>query len=415
MKMRILCFMLAGLWIVNSGKTQTLNEYLVMAAEDNPALKAKYNLYLAELEQVTYAGALPDPNLGFGYFISPVETRVGPQQFKLSLSQMFPWKGTLKQRAQAASQRAQIKFEEFMEARNKLYLEVKQKWLALYELEQEIKITRENLAILQTYEPVTRTKYEANLVSLADLVRVQIDIDETETRLELLELKRKPLEGDFNLLLNRPSDRSVEVSYDPSLSTVETAPYDSVLTNQPRLKAARIGLEMGETAERLSGLARKPNLGLGLDYVFVGKGSGITSSDRGKDAIMPMVSLSLPIFGKKNQALIKSSELRTEGLKATIEATEKLLENEWTRAQYALEKSSVERELYLKEIEKTQLLLRVLTTEYTNNNRDFEDLLAAQQRLLALRLAEVKAQIAYQSALFLQQYLTASELNQPEP
>ena len=61
-----------------------LDEYLRIAAEQNPSLKAKYNMYLASLERVNQQDALPDPTVSFGYFISPVETRVGQQRMKLS-------------------------------------------------------------------------------------------------------------------------------------------------------------------------------------------------------------------------------------------------------------------------------------------------------------------------------------------
>lgn len=72
-----------------------LNRYLETAAENNPELQAKFNEYMAALEVVPQAKALPDPQIAFAYFVSPVETRMGPQEFKISASQFFhglvPW------------------------------------------------------------------------------------------------------------------------------------------------------------------------------------------------------------------------------------------------------------------------------------------------------------------------------------
>ena len=62
-----------------------LDSYLTEAAQNNPGIKAKFNEYLASLEKVPQIGALPDPQVTFGYFIQPVETRVGPQRAKISL------------------------------------------------------------------------------------------------------------------------------------------------------------------------------------------------------------------------------------------------------------------------------------------------------------------------------------------
>src|SRR5665648_328374 len=81
-----------------------LGRYLQTAAENNPGLKARFNEYLAALEIAPQVKALPDPQLAFGYFIQPVETRVGPQQFKISATQMFPWFGSLKARENSAVQ-----------------------------------------------------------------------------------------------------------------------------------------------------------------------------------------------------------------------------------------------------------------------------------------------------------------------
>ena len=70
----ILSFMAMGL------SAQSLEDYWQLAAENNPALKAKFTQYLAALERVDQQGALPDPTVSFGVFISPVETRVGAQR-----------------------------------------------------------------------------------------------------------------------------------------------------------------------------------------------------------------------------------------------------------------------------------------------------------------------------------------------
>ncbi len=410
--MKRIYLILFGLTFTVGIQAQNLNDYLLKAAEENPGLKVKYNLYLAALESVDQQAALPDPTLSFGYFISPVETRVGPQRFRLSLSQMFPWKGTIPLKKQAATQLAQIRFEEFMQAKNELFYKTRLKWLELYELEQELRITEENLSILKTYEPVTKTKYEANLVSLSDLVRVQINIDEETTHRDLLVLKRKPLQSDFNTLLNRAPDIDILINDSLSNGAENVLSQDSMMTNQPALKSARLNIELTNSRAKLADNLRKPNLGFGLDYAFVSKRSGQGIDDNGKDILMPMVSMTLPVFGKKNRSAKRTAALKKESAEALLQYTENQYRNQWVGTEYKLERALQELALYKSEIEKTNLLLRVLITEYTNNNLEFEEVLATQQRLLALRLAEVRASVQYQAALFEQGYLTASTLNE---
>src|SRR6056297_2461020 len=98
--------------------SQSIQDYQQMAAENNPEVRAAFHRYLASLEEGARVGALPDPELAFGYFISPIETRVGPQQARISLSQMFPWFGTLSDRRDLSASKAKAEFEQFQERRN---------------------------------------------------------------------------------------------------------------------------------------------------------------------------------------------------------------------------------------------------------------------------------------------------------
>jgi len=249
------------------------------------------------------------------------------------------------------------------------------------------------------------------LVSMADLIRVQIQIDDAKTKVDLLKLKKRPLLSDFNTLLNRDIDS--EVILDGEIGLIaDNYELDSALVNQPQIKSLNAQLTALDYELELVDLNRKPNIGVGLEYGLVNKREDIAVPDNGKDILMPMISLSLPIFGKKNKSLKKEVGLKQESVKEQLVAAENDLKNSWTQANYEIESASTELALYEKEISKTELLLKVLTTAYSNDNSDFEALLATQQRLLQLELAVVKANIKYQEALFAKDYLTTSTLNQ---
>ena len=55
---------------VVSAQQDDLDNYLKIAAENNPGLKAKFNDYMAALEVAPQVRTLPDPQLAFAYFIS---------------------------------------------------------------------------------------------------------------------------------------------------------------------------------------------------------------------------------------------------------------------------------------------------------------------------------------------------------
>ena len=59
-----------------------------------------------------------------------------------------------------------------------------------------------------------------------------------------------------------------------------------------------------------------PNLGFGLDYIPVAERPAMDFSDNGKDIIMPMVSLSIPILNNKYKSISKQNELRQQEITA---------------------------------------------------------------------------------------------------
>lgn len=389
-----------------------LDGYLEKAALQNPSLKAKFNMYLAALEKVEQQGSLPDPTVSFGYFISPVETRVGAQRFKAGLSQMFPWKGTLPKQKQLAASLAQVKFEEFQAAKNMLFLEVKNAHLELYELEKQIEINAINLELLKSFEPISKTKYESNLASLADLVRVQIKIDEATTQLELLKLKREPLLSDFNTLLNNEIPLTIEqIDLNRDLSTEKElgVSLDSAIKNNPNIRASQEQIMAAGHQLALAELSNKPKLGLGLEYGFIQKRDVPNVQDNGKDILAPTISLSLSIFRRKNEALKQEAGFMQEAYKSQIEAVQNQITNQWAMADFEFERANTELQLYQKELEKTELLLKLLTADYSNSNTQFEQLLSTLQLILQLKLSALNASVNLQKSLFSYEFLTSNQ------
>ena len=109
-------------------KAQTLDDYLAEAIESNPSIQASYLEFEAALIRISQENALPDPTISIGYFVSPIETRVGSQQAKLSLTQMFPWFGSLSAKDDAAAFLAESKFHQFVNTKNEILLQVKESY-----------------------------------------------------------------------------------------------------------------------------------------------------------------------------------------------------------------------------------------------------------------------------------------------
>jgi cobalt-zinc-cadmium efflux system outer membrane protein len=69
---------------------------------NDPLIRQSRYRWEAIRERVPASGVLPDPQLSYGYFFSPIETRVGAQNQKICLSQRIPWPAKLKSQRRLA-------------------------------------------------------------------------------------------------------------------------------------------------------------------------------------------------------------------------------------------------------------------------------------------------------------------------
>lgn len=382
--------------------------YLELAAENNPGLKARYAEFEAALQKATRVNALPDPTLSFGYFIAPVETRVGPQRARISLSQMFPWFGVLATNKDVALLEAESKYQVFLNAKNELYYKVKAAWYPLYETEKTVQLQIENIEILKSYKRLSTTAFSNDKGSMTDVIRTEIMIEDAETEIELLKELRKPLLIHFNKLLNRPELEKVTLPDSILLSEIHTDyRKDSLLSINPVLSSYDYKIEATIAEEKLAHKQTLPKFGIGIDYVLVDKRTDVTIPDNGNDILMPMATISLPIFRSKYKAAIREAQLKQTALKNSKYEYENSLSSSYERTYYAVSKANKLYKLYNVQIANTKQVLKLLLIAYSNTGKDFEEILRMQQRLLKYEVAKVTAIKDYYTALAQLDYLTA--------
>ncbi|MEQ9288245.1 MAG: TolC family protein [Cyclobacteriaceae bacterium] len=396
-------------------KAQSLEEFQRMAVEQNPGLKTKYKEFEAALQKVPQVKSLPDPTFSFGYFISPVETRVGPQRARLSLSQMFPWFGTLREQENAAALMAEANYQNFLDARNRLYYQVSAAYYPLYELSQWKQYELANIELLESYKGIATIKFENGNGSLADVLRVDIMLQEARTNLSILDKKEVALLSGMNSLLNRdPMEKvnTVTKLKTPSLGADHSK--DSLYANNPALKELDTKLKASEVQERLAHKQALPKLGVGLDYVLVGQRSDLSAgmaapADNGKNVLMPMVSMSLPIFRKKYKAAIREASLMQEKYALQKADYSNTLASSYDMSSFKIQQQTDLIGLYEGQIATSGQVLNLLFSAYSNAGKNFEEVLLTQQQILKYQKMKATAEMQYHIALAELNYLTAKE------
>jgi outer membrane protein TolC len=387
---------------------QSINDYYIIAAENNPELKAKYKEFEAAMQKIPQVSSLPDPNLSMGYFISPVETRLGPQNMRFSLTQIFPWFGTLKAQKNATTLMAESKYQAFLNAKNILYSQVATAYYPLYELVKLKEIEQENIKILESYKNIANAKFENGKGSLVDVLRVDIMIKDAQTNLEILTKKEPALTSWLNSILNRKYDEKIVVAQEIEVIELPIEYRKDSITTNPILQELELKKQASEVAIEVARKQGLPKLGLGLDYVLVGKGMN-NFPDSGKDIIMPMVSVSLPIFRKKYNAATKEAKLMQESYAFQKEAYENKLNGTYYKLVFELEKERDLLKLYEGQVLTLSKSLNLLFAYYSNANKDFEEVLRMQQELLKYQKMQLSSTSTFYIKLAELDYLTAKQ------
>ncbi|WP_320019526.1 TolC family protein [Labilibaculum manganireducens] len=385
---------------------QELSAYLKTGAENNPGLQARFKEYMAALEVAPQVKALPDPQLAFAYFIEPVETRMGPQEFKFSLSQMFPWFGTLKAKENIAVQNAKAKYEVFLDTKSKLFSDISANYYNIYFNKKAIAITNQNLEILSVFKKLAAIKVEAGLVSAVDGYRIEMEIGDLQNQLALLTDKQEALEFSFNKLLNTDLSNEVDtpdVLWEDDIRFAKEALLDSVRSNNHKLLGIALQQESLKYRKILANKQGKPNFNLGFEYTIVGKGDNNLA---GKDAfVFPKVGITIPLYRSKYKAMINEVvllETAKEMDKAnTQNMLESIFENSWKDYKDGHRRIA----LYIAQLELANKSLNLLETDYATGNKNFEEILRMERKVLKYNLELEKARADKQAAISFINYL----------
>jgi len=385
---------------------QELENYLLIAAENNPGLRAKFNEYMAALEVAPQVNTLPDPQVAFAYFISPVETRVGPQQFKFSASQMFPWFGTLQTKENVANQAAKAKYEVFLESKSRLFNEARSTYFNIYFNKKAIEITRENLDILGTFQKLANIKVEAGKVSAVDEYRIEMEIGDLENQLALLIDKQNVLDVMFINLLNVDDDMEVQtpaILWTDDLAIGKKQVLDTIRSKNHQLLVLSLQQEVLSFRKELAEKQGKPNFSVGFDYIVIGQGSDNLA---GTDAFaFPKVGITIPLYRRKYRAMVNEVVYLQEAKESELSDKENLLETILENAWKEYLDSDRRISLYHVQLNLANLSLTLLETEYSTGNKNFEEILRMERKFLSYGLELEKARSDKQAAISFINYL----------
>ncbi|CAN5909616.1 TolC family protein [soil metagenome] len=231
--------------------------------------------------------------------------------------------------------------------------------------------------------------------TMVDVLLIRIQLKELEHHLALARASRKPLAVAFNNLLNRPADQAIQVAdtltpvpLPASLSLIQ----DSLRLNHPLLRMYEWDEKAREAQLRMAQLMARPMIGLGLTYMAFRPrfDEGMQMQRGGGNMVMPMVTLTLPIYRKKYRA--QQNEARHSQAAATHQkaAAERQLFSELETMLFDYESTSHTFMLIQDQISLTEQAIRLLLTRYSVAGAGIEEILRQRRTLVNYRQQQVQ-------------------------
>jgi len=386
---------------------QQLASYIQEAENNSPEIQAFELRYNIAEEKVNEADWLPNTLVGVGYFVSEPETRTGAQRARFSVSQMLPWFGTITARENYASSMADAQYVDIVIAKRRLALSVSQSYYKLYSIKAKQLILDENIQLLETYERLALTSVEVGKASAVDVLRLQIRQNELVQQIEVLEQDFLAEQTVFNNLLNRDETIVVDVPKEMTIPAEEPLVSNENLKLNPELLKYDKLYESVEQSELLNQKESSPNIGFGLDYVPVSERPDMNFSDNGKDIVMPMVSVSIPIFNNRYKSITKQNELRQLEITSQKEDRLNRLETLLAQAQYNRNSMKIKFNVQLKNLQQANDAEEILIKNYETGTIDFNDVLDVQELQLKFQINLIESIKGYYTEYAMVNYLSS--------
>ncbi|MCK4363755.1 MAG: TolC family protein [Candidatus Aminicenantes bacterium] len=377
---------------VPRGKT-ALSELIEEALSQNPQIKAARKEWEASLQVIPQAKSLPDPMLNYSYFGQSVETRLGPQKNKFSLSQKFPFFGKLSIRGKIARKGASVLEEQYMAVKLNIVLKVKNTFFSLFWLDRAIRIAQEEKEVLERLTKIAEKKYETGEANQQDVLKAQLEISKVLDKILILNQRKRAITAELNALLNRCPDSfvgEVEEFEVPELRFELEKLYEWAREMRPELRKAQHFIEKNEESLKLAKKNYFPDFRLMFDYIDIGGGTTTNIKD-GRNSWMASVGINIPIWRKRLHAA--EAEAATK-LKASQDSYKNVQNETLSRVNelfFEVETVSEQVNLY-----KYSLLplaeqsLKASEVGYLTGKVDFLNLLDAERMVLLIRIGYFK-------------------------
>jgi outer membrane protein TolC len=247
-----------------------------------------------------------------------------------------------------------------------------------------------------------------------DTIRAQLELAKLEDVLESLQELRKPMVAKLNSVLNRESHLPLPWPQKQTFEPIQVNHQEMIAmlrANNPELRA--LDFELAAAKSRVEVAKKKfwPDVGVGLDWIQTDEARMSGISDSGKDPVVLMFSMNLPIWRESYKAAERQAKANVRKVSHRKTEVENTLLTQAVQVLYDFEDSNRKARLYGDTlIPKAEELLQASEVAYQGGTVDFLSLIDAQRTLLKFELQHERAVTDNQQKLAKLEMLAGTQL-----
>ena len=408
MKNKILYFLCIGLFACYGSayatgidnKEDSLAVYIAEAIRNNPGLRSEYQAYQAQMANAQGAGVLSDPQISVGLFPQAMHHVNGKQLATITIMQMFPWFGTLKAGREQMEYKAQEAYQKFREKSLSTAFSVEKQWYSILATQEKVKAVKRKRALLNDIKKVAIYLYKNYTAGRDTKMSDQLRLDAEEERLkeqtESLETQLTLQKQQFNITLHRQPNAALSLPDSIPLRQMPTFNWTEIERNNPKLaqySAIQKAFKSQEEQTRAKGM---PMIGVGLQYTLNGKvDMPMMPNMNGKDMVMPMVSVTIPIYRKKITSAIHSAQLMERSAAYNYQNQLDALQSTYLSIEQRADDIKRKLKLYESEVSLLNRTLELMQKEYATGATSLTDILQTTRESIDYDLLKAEANAQY--------------------
>jgi outer membrane protein TolC len=156
-----------------------------------------------------------------------------------------------------------------------------------------------------------------------------------------------------------------------------------------------------------------PMVGLGLNYTLINKtNSGMATPEmNGKDMVMPMVTVTLPVYRKKYNAMAKEADLLKDATSQNYQAEAYSLQTEYYQAVQLYKDAQRRVKLYENQYQLASKSFDLILKNFSTSSSELTDVLRIRQQTLDYELKQVEAVADLNTAIaWLKRLMASSQI-----